>query len=1041
MVARFNETKYVSSSAIMTALGYYRTIVTEDLYNITNALQDYELAIVACTQLYSLLAITTLPTAVAASESPPPTNEDEQQQKQRQTTDGSLIQFENSQFAWSLDADAEPILCNINLALPHDDKLIGISGSIGGGKTSFLYAMLDEMYQTSGKVQRHPDWGKTVAVSTQRPWLQTGTVRDNICFSQNYMSNNNDDKNIMDGETWLETVIEGCGLRADLDNFQDGLGVNHFVGENGTSLSGGQKARVALARAIYAHANITCLDDPLSALDPSAAATIFRAIMGPGGLARGPGRTVIYVTTNPELLAECDIVLVVDNKTVSTGGQVAVATSPSMQTPNVMHAPRKLHLSNSILDEEKAPLIEDAVRYFQEFGGGRDMAAFRALTSLVSRKKEGESDAEMLKSGFEGEEEGKEEEGGKGDGEGEEKEENMGVITGVKLRQRSHFQAMVYALGWWGLLTGGTLMALAQACVFLWQFVLQLWLDSYRSPDQFHALKKSSICLMIPIFIFAVFGALVHFFSYLVSSTRMQSRCFHAVLHSPYSFFSTNPVARIHSTIAQDSQGSEYLFAIAMARVWSFGAQLIGTVVVATIPMWQMIFLFVPLAIAFFIIERVYSKSCLPMAELEGSTQGPVMATIASSTTGVHIVRAFRNKAAQNNLLFRRLLDHRAAAQSVVYVVSWLTFMADVAMYDSIAIIVSILITMIFEPGPSSLGPLVLSNVVSISGVIGVAALQLSDAEISLTALQRLALFTELPDEVETVRGTGTDNDGEGNTERVLCHVITPPPKDWPSAGRIEFRHVSAAYSLSSPPALHNVNLVIPAGTSCALVGGSGSGKSTSFLALTGLIPVVGGHIMIDGIDTASISLRDLRASIAVVPQEPVIFSGSLRSNLDPHGTCTGGEEQLWHALQMVHMEEAVREAGGLDVDSTKSRMSMGQKQLLCLARAMLRDSTVMLLDEANASVDNETEGHMTQVIANFAAGKITVGVESEPRKRTVVEVAHRLAGVMEMDQVCVLAGGKVVEIGPPKVLAHKKTGGAFYGLLQTQSGGRRSRK
>jgi ABC-type multidrug transport system fused ATPase/permease subunit len=778
--------------------------------------------------------------------------------------------------------------------------------------------------------------------------------------------------------------------------------------------------------------------------------------MAPGGILRGKDRSLVLVTTNPVLLAQCDQILVLKDGTVAGCGtyqdlvsagvldlNTIEGTANEVEVPSVKAVPEKAKFGRSVAISS----------HNQKSSGHRMMREVRGALQVESmfcesaqpayhddeQEEENVIDGKSTDASFGGDE---------------------ALIAGVNVQPRSSIGALLYALGWWRACVGGLLIVASQAAVYTWQFLLKQWLDGTTTVEVFTHNAQVLRYMIIPMTIPAVLGAMIHYTGFLTGSTRLQAMCSSAVLAAPYSFFSVNPASRVFGHISQDSQQVEQPLSMTLGGMWLLCAQLVGSIVITCISLWYLIFLFLPLAVVYYYIQRQYSKAVVPMSNLDAGARGPVNTAIAVTLAGLPVVRAFKMEPQLERQLSVALRKAGAMSSVVIGCAGWLSFLANVVIFGTIAIVVAVLMALVMDPGPNSLGPLVLSNIMGLSGIIGSTAVLLSNVETSFTALQRLVQYAELPNEEKVVRGGPPDSyDGSvdakikadtsavfgADIERQIAHKVakkvaadTPlkssqvalvePPAGWPAQGRIEYRNASAAYVWGTLPALKNVNIIIPAGSSCALVGRSGSGKSTAFLALTGMIPIISGTIEIDGVACDKVALDRLRAALAVVPQDPVLFSGGLRSNLDPEKKHSDAD--LWNAVKVVGLENAVQEAGGLEVDPVASGLSQGQRQLLCLARALLRDTVLLLLDEANASLDLESEIILAETVKKFASGE--VGAVGNPRKRTVVEVAHRLRTVVEMDQVVVLSAGEVIENGVPVELA-KKEGSVFQGMLKAQ--------
>lgn len=300
------------------------------------------------------------------------------------------------------------------------------------------------------------------------------------------------------------------------------------------------------------------------------------------------------------------------------------------------------------------------------------------------------------------------------------------------------------------------------------------------------------------------------------------------------------------------------------------------------------------------------------------------------------------------------------------------------------------------------LSGLALTQALYLAGLLQWTTRQTAEFEVNMTSVERVLRYCNLPQEPETLAMGGKK-----------------PPNNWPSEGKIDYQNVTVIYRDGLPPVLKNVSFTLSGGSSYGIVGRTGSGKSSLMLSLFRLIPVVSGHILIDGINTATIGIDALRKQIAIIPQEPVLFSGSLRSNLSPWGNHTDGE--IWEALTSAQLSNFVRKMGGLDVPVVEdgTNFSIGQRQLLCLARALLEDAKILAADEATANVDDQTAK-----VIHFALN------ENSKRKRTLIIIAHRMHTITDCDELLVLSDGRVVEAGIPKDLANVE-GGYFNAMLR----------
>ena len=492
----------------------------------------------------------------------------------------------------------------------------------------------------------------------------------------------------------------------------------------------------------------------------------------------------------------------------------------------------------------------------------------------------------------------------------------------------------------------------------------------------------------------------------LQASTTLHSGLIGALMTAPMSFHDTTPVGRTLNRCSKDVDFADTQLRESMSTMMRIFLEVMAVISLVTVVTkgWLAPAL-VPVLGCYWVMLQFYRHSSRELKRLDSVSNSPIFSHFSETLQGLSSIRAFGVEEQFRRTNERQLdVNHRAYFMSNA-VNRWLSLRLEV-IGASLILTTTCLLVRVRDKDSAGLVGLALVYITQLLNTLNWGVRQAAETEVNLNAVERLLEYQ-----------------GDGFAKEADASKPTDPPPDgdaaWPSAGRIEFQGVELRYRPGLPLALRGVDVAIPGGTKVGVCGRTGSGKSSMLVALFRLVEPCGGRVVIDGVDAAGMGLDAVRGRLAIIPQTPTLFYGTVRSNLDPFERF--GDDALWAALRHCHMHDRVAErAGQLDaaVAEGGENFSVGERQLLCLGRALLRRSKVIVLDEATASVDFETDALIQKTI------------RQEFSDCTIVAIAHRIHTIIDMDRVLVLEDGKVAEFGSPKELCDAD-GGLFSALLE----------
>ncbi|CAG9840924.1 unnamed protein product [Diabrotica balteata] len=838
------------------------------------------------------------------------------------------------------------------------NQLIAVVGTVGGGKSTLLHVILKELDPIDGSVEVNG----SVSYASQEPWIFGGSIRQNIIFGQKY------------DEIKYEEVLRVCSLEKDLALFPHAD--RTLVGERGAMLSGGQRARINLARAIYKESDIYLLDDPLSAVDTHVGKQLYTNCIT-GYLKH---KCVILVTHQLQYLrtANC-IYLFEEGKIRASGTYQALKNSDSAFT--------KLLASSK--DEEK----KDCARRISK-AESVESEASEAEHEAIEQKREERATGTVSKRVYTN-------------------YMNAGgywlksVVLLCTFVAAQVFGSLtdIFLTTWvnveqWrvdnknnGVLTNQTLNeSLANATYPSTENKPPFW-STVLTEDNTLAIYS---CLVILTIVLAVTRSISFFKFCLRASTNLHNSMFGKIIFSPMLFFNTNPSGRILNRFSKDIGALDESLPNCLVDTIGIGLIVTGTtLVIASVNPWVLLPTGI-IVVIFYFIRQAFLASSRDIKRVEAVTRSPIFTHLSASLQGLTTIRAFRAEE-----ILTKEFDHFQDAYTAAYYM-FLTanrgfgFWLDLHCVMFIGMVVVSILFIQKETFGGNVG-LSLTQAITLSGMFQWGMRQWSELENQMTSVERVQEYADLPKEKDEIK--------------------KEPPPNWPSLGHMKFENMSLRYSEDSPYVLKNLNFEIKPKQKIGIVGRTGAGKSSLIQAVFRLAQN-DGHIFIDGIDSKSVELRLLRSKISIIPQEPVLFSGTLRKNLDPFDEHK--DEVLWDALEEVELKHAVDELpAGLDSKMAEggSNFSVGQRQLVCLARAIIRRNKILVLDEATANVDPMTDSIIqTTIRLKFS-------------ECTVLTIAHRLHTIMDSDKVLVMDAGEAVEFDHPHKLLKKK--GVFYGLVR----------
>lgn len=808
----------------------------------------------------------------------------------------------------------------------------------------------------------------SVAYVPQEAWVQNTSVVENVCFRQEL------------DLPWLQKVLEACALESDVASFP--AGVHTPIGEQGMNLSGGQKQRLSLARAVYRKAAVYLLDDPLAALDVHVSQRVFKQVIGPSGLLQGTTR--ILVTHTLHVLPQADQILVLVNGAIAEMGSYQDLLNRNGALVGLLDGARQHAGGGEGTHSEAA---SDDLGGF--LGSGRPKNRPERLRPIESGAMKDRTTSEAQT------EPSLDDPKGTGLTTEEDSVQYGRVKTTTYL---SYLKAVGTPLCTYTLF----LFFCQQVASFCQGYWLSLWADDpVVDGRQKHAALRG--------WVFGLLGCLqaVGLFASMavvfLGGVRASALLFRSLLwdvaRCPIGFFECTPVGRLLNRFSKetDTVDVDIPDKLRTLLTYAFGLLEVGLAVSMATPLAMVAIL--PLMLLYAGFQSLYVATSCQLRRLESASYSSVCSHMAETFQGSPVVRAFQAQGpftAQHDALmdenqrvsFPRLVADRWLAANLELLGNGLVFVATLCAVLSKAHL------------SAGLVGFSVSAALQVTQTLQWVVRSWTDLENSMVAVERVQDYTHIPKEASW---------------RLPACAARPL---WPTQGQIEFRDFGLRHRPELPLAVRGVSLKIHAGEKVGIVGRTGAGKSSLAWGLLRLQEAAEGDIWIDGVPITHVGLHTLRSRITIIPQDPVLFPGSLRMNLDLLQEHT--DEDIWAALETVQLKAFVVSLPGhlqYECAGQGDDLSVGQKQLLCLARALLRKTQILILDEATASVDPGTEMQMQAALEHWFA------------RCTILLIAHRLRSVMDCARVLVMDEGQVAESGSPAQLLAQK--GLFYRLAQ----------
>ncbi|CAE6393728.1 unnamed protein product [Rhizoctonia solani] len=806
-------------------------------------------------------------------------------------------------------------LVDVDLQIPRG-AFVGIVGKIGSGKSSLLQAMTGEMRRVAGKVIL----GGTTAYAPQQAWIQNMTLRQNVTFGRS------------DVQDQFSQVVYACALRPDIEMLHDGERTE--IGERGVNLSGGQKARINLARVAYFGPDIAFLDDPLSAVDSHVSKHILENCLLSGPLA---DKTRILVTHQLHVLPYVDEVIFMDNGRIVERGRYSDLVAAGGQ------------FSQLVAEYGVAEQAESKKE-------GEDTTA----TAKDDRANEKDTPATKLMQGD---------------------ERNTGAVGWDAYT--SYIRA-AGGLSWMPFLA--LLLSLAQTANVLSTLFLGFWTSNHWGLPQ-GAYMGIYAGLGFATAIFSFMGSFAFAWAGFTASLNLFTGALGGVLGSPMKFFDTTPIGAIIARLSKDIDTLDANLPQAWFQLLSNAFSILGTVALVFYTYAWLGIMFPPLFLLYWYFSMFYRRTSIEVKRLDSILRSLLYAAFSEALTGLSTIRAYREQPRFVKVSERQIdVENKAYFMTIAcqrYLGVRLDFLGNLLILG----IGLIAVGFRTSADPSKLG-VVLTYALTITQTFSQMVTQLAQVEQDMNTVERIVHYRNLEQEPP-------------------AKLPDDPPQEWPQQGGIDFRNVALRYRDGLPLVLDGLTFDVKPGERVGIVGRTGAGKSSLLTALFRVAPLSGGTIEIDGVNIEKVGIETLRHRLSIIPQDAVLFEGTLRENIDPLKTRT--DEHLYSALRRVKL---LGPGSGpppkdsklhLDNEVRDDSFSAGERQLLALCRALIKDQCkILILDEATSSVDVDTDSMVQQMIQRDFHGK------------TLLCIAHRLNTIAFYDRVLVMDKGRLKEYDTP---------------------------
>ncbi|XP_061466229.1 ATP-binding cassette sub-family C member 8 isoform X4 [Rhineura floridana] len=896
--------------------------------------------------------------------------------------DDYCVKVTNGFFTWT--PESTPTLSSIDIRIPQG-QLTMIVGQVGCGKSSLLLGILGEMQKVSGNViwnSSIPDseTGKdisperetavdtetrkrgSVAYASQKPWLLNATVEENITFESPFNTQR------------YKAVIDACSLQPDIDILPHGDQTQ--IGERGINLSGGQRQRISVARALYQQTNVLFLDDPFSALDIHLSDHLMQE--GILNMLRDDKKTVVLVTHKLQYLPHADWIIAMKDGTIQREGTL----KDIQKSESELFEHWKTLMNRQDQDLEKETLIERK----------HVLDRKNIQTTMHSREalfQEDEEDEDEIP-------------------ESDDDDDNLSSV--LHQRAKMPWRACGKYLTSAGFLLL-PLLILSQLLKHSIMVFIDFWLAQWTSDaisskvgnncsfceaskfNHFPYTRIFSILCCLGIILCLVTSIAVEWTGLKVAK-KLHCFLLNKIILAPMRFFETTPLGSILNRFSADCNTIDQHIPATLECLSRSTLLCLSALAVISYVTPVFLIALVPLAVICYFIQKYFRVASRDLQQLDDSTQLPLLSHFSETVEGLTTIRAFRYESRFKQKLLEYTDSNNIASLFLTAANRWLEVRMEYigACVVLIAAVASIT-NSLYNNLSSGLVGLGLTYALMVSNYLNWMVRNLADMELQLGAVKRLNGLIKT--EAENYKG-----------------LLSPAqiPQNWPDQGEIQIQNLSVRYDTTLKPVLKHVNAHISPGQKIGICGRTGSGKSSFSLAFFRMVDTFEGRIVIDGIDIAKLPLQTLRSRLSIILQDPILFSGTIRFNLDPEKKCT--DSMLWEALEIAQLKHVVKTLpGGLDAIVTEGgeNFSQGQGQLFCLARAFVRKTSIFIMDEATASIDMATENILQKVVMTAFAD------------RTVVTIAHRVHTILNADMVIVMKRGVILEYDKPEHLLEQE--------------------